>query len=154
MKVDHKATHIQTVWKISINLDKVGVSSPKNDCKALVIPERHNLSGEKSVCREHKDKTKYLPDSCFEGCLLDTSCSILRFERPRIQRALIEPDEMKLELSPDNIPTLTLMQKDNPEGQRQMSSECRSTQSHYPPTASYSGSIEPKKPPCSGGSYD
>lgn len=39
-KTDHRATHIQTVWKMSINLDKVEVSSPNNDYEALVIPER------------------------------------------------------------------------------------------------------------------
>ena len=96
MKMVHRATHIQIVWKMSISLNKVSVSPPLNNCKALVIPERQNLCGEKSVWK-HKDKTKYLPDPCFDGCLLDTSWSILWLERPRSQRTLIESDEMRVE---------------------------------------------------------
>lgn len=57
-KVDHRATHIQTVWMMSISLDKVDVSSTNNMIAiSLVIPERQNLCGEKSQSAE-RIKTK------------------------------------------------------------------------------------------------
>ena len=62
---------------------------------------------EKSQSAEKIKTTKCLPDPCFVGCLLDTTYSILRFERPRSQRALTEPDEMRLEFSPNHSDAYT-----------------------------------------------
>lgn len=108
MKVDHMATHIQTVWKMSIILDKFNVSSSNNDCNALVIPQGENLYGEIQSVQSKEQNEKCLPDPYVEGCLLDTFCSILRFERPRSQRALIKPDDMRLKsLSSDHTDAYT-----------------------------------------------